>query len=70
VTIDYQLSRDGRYKLKAYRVNKYQVALQGEVMETGVGFTITMDYKKFKELFQKSKDKKEKLKAPKKKTNE
>lgn len=70
VTIDYQLSSDGRYKLKAYRVNKYQVALQGEVMETGVGFTITMDYKKFKELFQKNKDKKEKLKALKKKTDE
>lgn len=70
VTIDYQLSKDGKYKLKAYRVNKYQVALQGEVMETGVGFTITMDYKKFKELFQKNKDKKEKLKAPKKKTDE
>jgi hypothetical protein len=70
VTLDYQLSKDGRYKLKAYRVNKYQVALQGEVMETGVGFTITMDYNKFKELFQKSKDKKEKLKAPKKKTDE
>jgi hypothetical protein len=70
VTLDYQLSKDGKYKLKAYRVNKYQVALQGEVMETGVGFTITMDYKNFKELFQKSEDKKEKLKAPKKKTNE
>jgi hypothetical protein len=70
VTIDYQLSRDGRYKLKAYRVNKYQVALQGEVMETGVGFTITMDYKKFKELLQKSKHKKTKLKAKKKKTDE
>jgi hypothetical protein len=70
VTLDYQLSKDGKYKLKAYRVNKYQVALQGEVMETGVGFTITMDYNKFKELFQKSKEKKEKLKASKKKKDE
>jgi hypothetical protein len=35
VAIEYQLS-DGRYKLKVYRINKYQVALQGQVVvETG-----------------------------------
>ncbi|MGL5111430.1 MAG: translocation/assembly module TamB domain-containing protein [Flavobacterium sp.] len=55
VSIDYQISKDGRYKLRGYRVNKYQVALQGEVIETGISFVITMDYNKFKELFQKSK---------------
>ncbi|PWA10623.1 translocation/assembly module TamB domain-containing protein [Flavobacterium laiguense] len=70
VTLDYQLSKDGKYKLKVYRVNKYQVALQGEVMETGVGFTITMDYNHFKELFQKNDDKKTKLKVQKEKTDE
>jgi hypothetical protein len=35
VAIEYQLSKDGRYKLKVSR-NKYQVALQGQVVETGV----------------------------------
>jgi hypothetical protein len=35
-----------------YRINKYQVALQGQVVETGVAFVIT-DYNEFKELFQK-----------------
>jgi hypothetical protein len=55
VSIDYQITKDGRYKLRGYRVNKYQVALQGEVIETGISFVITMDYNKFKELFQKSK---------------
>jgi hypothetical protein len=34
VSVEYQLSQDGRYKLK-YRLNKYQVALQGQVIETG-----------------------------------
>jgi hypothetical protein len=52
VAIEYQLSKDGRYKLKVYRINKYQVALQGQV-ETGVAFVITLDYNEFKELFQK-----------------
>jgi hypothetical protein len=38
-----------------YRINKYQVALQGQVVETGVAFVITLDYNEFKELFQKVK---------------
>lgn len=58
VSLDYQLSKDGRYKIRAYRVNKYQVALQGEVVETGIAFIITLDYNKFKELFRKNEDKK------------
>jgi hypothetical protein len=58
VSLDYQLSKDGRYKIRAYRINKYQVALQGEVVETGIAFIITLDYNKFKELFSKSKAKK------------
>jgi hypothetical protein len=55
LTADYLLTKDGRYKIRAYRKNRYQVALQGQVIETGVGFIITMDYNKFSELFKKSK---------------
>jgi hypothetical protein len=65
VSLDYQLSKDGRYKIRVYRVNKYQVALQGEVVETGVAFVITMNYNKFKELYAKSEAKKAKQKAKK-----
>lgn len=65
ISADYQLSNDGRYKLRAYRKNLYQVALQGQVIETGVGFIITMDYNKFKELFHSKKESK-KSKAKKK----
>ena len=50
---DYSLSRDGRYMLRAYRKDEYQVALQGQIVETGVGFIITLDYDKFKEIFEK-----------------
>lgn len=68
VAVDYQLSRDGRYVLRAYRKNEYQVALQGQVVETGLAFIITMDYNKFRELFQKSEeDKKIKRKETEKK---
>jgi hypothetical protein len=46
--------------LRAYRKDEYQVALQGQIIETGVGFIITLDYDKFSEIFQKSKEKKPK----------
>ncbi|MDD3005115.1 translocation/assembly module TamB domain-containing protein [Flavobacterium sp.] len=59
VSLDYQLSKDGRYRVRAYRKNDYQVALQGQVVETGVAFIITFDYDKFRELFHRSKEEKE-----------
>ncbi|MCS3871403.1 hypothetical protein J3D55_004319 [Chryseobacterium ginsenosidimutans] len=59
VTLDYSLSKDGRYMLRAYRKNEYQVALQGQIVETGVGFIITLDYNKFRDIFQKSRNKKQ-----------
>ncbi len=52
VSVEYQLSKNGRYLLRAYQKNEYQVAIQGQVVETGVGFVLTMDYNKFKEIFQ------------------
>ena len=53
VTVDYKLSVDGRYMLRAFRKNQYEMAVQGQVVETGVSFILTFDYNKFKELFQK-----------------
>lgn len=70
ISADYQLTKDGRYMVRAYRKNQYQVALQGQVVETGVAFIITMDYNKFRELFhrsQKDKEIKEKEKKDKEK---
>jgi len=54
VTVEYKITRDGRYRLKIYRRNDNQTIVDGEVIETGVGFTLVMDYNKFKEIFQKS----------------
>ncbi|MEO9003410.1 MAG: translocation/assembly module TamB domain-containing protein, partial [Ginsengibacter sp.] len=51
ISISYQLSKDGRYLLRAYRKNDYTGALEGYVVETGVGFVISVDYNKFKEIF-------------------
>ena len=51
VALDYQLTKDGRYMVRAYRKNEYQVAIAGQVVETGLAFVVTMSYNKFRELF-------------------
>lgn len=51
VTVGYKLTKDGKYLLKAYRKNQFEVVLDGYVVETGLGFIVTMAYDKFSELF-------------------
>ncbi|GAB2784934.1 hypothetical protein GCM10027275_31560 [Rhabdobacter roseus] len=53
LAVNYALTRDNRYMLRAYRKNQYQAVLQGFIIETGVGFILTLDYDKIRELFQK-----------------
>lgn len=55
VALDYRLSEDGRYMLRAYRKNDYQGVIDGYVVETGIGFIITVDYNRFREIFRKRK---------------
>ncbi|WP_310559477.1 translocation/assembly module TamB domain-containing protein [Flavobacterium sp.] len=54
VALDYQLTKDGRYRIRAYRKNEYQVAIAGQVVETGLAFILTMSYNKFRELYHRS----------------
>ena len=63
IAIDYKLSRDGRYLLRAYRKNDFQGVIEGYVIETGLGFIINVDYNDFKEILKRSRPKKNK-KAP------
>jgi len=61
VALDYQLSKDGRYMIRAYRKNQYEGVVEGQVIETGLTFIFTLDYDQFRELF--GKNKKESKKA-------
>ncbi|WP_337968811.1 translocation/assembly module TamB domain-containing protein [uncultured Flavobacterium sp.] len=65
VALDYQLTKDGRYMVRAYRKNEYQVAVEGQVIETGVAFIITMSYNKFRELFHRTAAEREMIKEEK-----
>ena len=54
VSVNYNLSRDGRYVLRGYRRNDYQAVLDGYIIETGVGFVITIDYNTLADIFRRS----------------
>lgn len=54
VSINYNLTRDGRYLLRGYRRNDYQAVLDGYIIETGVGFIITVDYNTLADVLRRS----------------
>ncbi len=51
VNIEYMLSRDGRYRLRAYRRNQSDMVIEGQIIETGLGFAMVVDYNRFREIF-------------------
>ena len=51
ISINYKLSKDGKYVLRAYRKNDNTGTIEGYVIETGIGFIISVDYNRFRELF-------------------
>lgn len=51
IAVDYRISRDNRYMLRFYRRNEYEGVIDGYIIETGVGFLITVDYNRFSEIF-------------------
>jgi translocation and assembly module TamB len=55
LSADYSLTADGRYLIRAYRVNQIQNVIDGYVVETGVSFKLTVDYNRFKNIFRKPK---------------
>jgi hypothetical protein len=60
VKVDYTLTPDGKYILRVYSLNQYNTVVQGQVVETGVSFIITLDFDSFNELFEKKYSAKEK----------
>ena len=55
VSVDYRLSKDGRYMIRVYRKDQYESVVQAQVVETGLSFILTFDYNKFRELFENKK---------------
>jgi hypothetical protein len=52
LSVNYKLTQDGRYMIRAYRKDEF-IVVEGQVVETGIGFSLTYEYNRFKELFMK-----------------
>ena len=48
--IEYKLTKDGRYRVKAFRTSEYDF-IDGLIYNTGVGVVFTRDYDTMKQLF-------------------
>ncbi|MCD8540001.1 MAG: translocation/assembly module TamB, partial [Leadbetterella sp.] len=55
VEANWLITTDGRYRLKVFRKNRNQSAIEGSVIETGLGFIIAIDYDTWKELMKRKK---------------
>jgi len=53
LSVNYALSKDGRYMVRFYRKNQYEGIVDGYIIEAGISFTISVDYNRFVELFRK-----------------
>jgi hypothetical protein len=57
VSVDYTVSRDGRYMIRFFRKNEYQGIVDGYIIESGLSFLITVDYNHFSEILRSRKPK-------------
>ena len=67
IAVDYLVSKDGRYTLRAYRKNRYEGVVEGQVIESGVSFIFTLDFDSLKQLFRKKTQEEKKQRAEDKK---
>jgi len=51
VTLEYKITKDGRYRLKGFRHNQYEGVLEGQLVETGAGVVYVRDFNKWKYFF-------------------
>ncbi|MDD4922750.1 MAG: translocation/assembly module TamB domain-containing protein, partial [Bacteroidales bacterium] len=51
VTLEYKITKDGRYRLKGFRHNQYEGAIEGQLVETGAGIQYVRDFNKWKYFF-------------------
>lgn len=69
ISVEYKLTRDGRYRIRVYQNNDNNTVIDGQVVETGVAFALIMDYDEFREILQRSRTTSQKQKVRDKKKN-
>jgi len=51
VTVEYKLTKDGRLRMKGFRHNQYEGAIEGQLVETEVGVVYVRDFNRWSRLF-------------------
>ena len=55
-TAEYQLTTDGKYRIKVFHLNEDDLSLLGTEVKTGVTFVLVLEFNKFKQNFKKNKN--------------
>ena len=61
VTVEYKLTKDGIFRMKGFRHNQYEGAIEGQLVETGVGLVFVRDFNRWNRLFKSRKKRIESL---------
>lgn len=51
VSLEYLLTKNGRYKLKGFRRNEFENIIDGQTIVSGIGLIFTQEFNKFSELW-------------------
>lgn len=62
VTVEYKLNKDGSFRVKGFRHNQYEGAIEGQLVETGVGLVFVRDFNLWRRLFKSQKNRSDSLK--------
>jgi len=65
VTVEYKLNKDGTFRMKGFRHNQYEGAIEGQLVETGVGMVYVRDFNRWSRLFKSHRNRSDSLKNPK-----
>ena len=57
--VEYKISKDGTYRVKAFNKTEYEDELNGDVTKTGLSFMFIKDFTRFSDLFKNRKKKNE-----------
>ncbi|PXX27393.1 uncharacterized protein DUF490 [Arenibacter sp. ARW7G5Y1] len=51
VSLEYLLTKDGRYRLRGFRKNEYENIIDGQLIVTGIALIFNREFNKFSQLF-------------------
>jgi len=62
VTVEYKLTKEGNFRMKGFRHNQYEGAIEGQLVETGIGLVFVRDFNRWNRIFKTRKNRSESLK--------